>query len=306
MNVLMSGGFGFIGSYLMPHLLSEGDHLGLITRRVPETFQEIANKVDCHVHDLSEPSDLRLSRSYDCFVHLAGALHSAPSDSADPFGRTLDVTRHCIDLCRRNGISRFIHLSTFQVYGTDQGFIDETTPVSPRNDYARAHVLAEQEVRQAQSQGVFDYVILRPTNGYGFSVHADVHRWSLVPSCFCRSAVEEQEIVLRTSGRQEKDFVHLAHVAGLTRAVCASFDRFKNQIVNLAGGTTHSILDLAVLVKTVYESTEGRSCAMRVLSQSPEAAEPLAVSRAKTAGLVPLPPVDLASEIVKTLSFLAA
>lgn len=306
MNVLMSGGFGFVGAYLTPLLVDTGAHVGVIARRVPGSFQEIAKQVDCYVHDLSELTNLRLARQYDCFVHLAGALHSAPSTSPDLTGRTLDVTRRCIDLCRRNGISSFIHFSTFQVYGRDYGFIDESTSVAPRNDYARAHALAEDEIRQAHSQGIFDYAILRPTNGYGFSAYADVHRWSLVPSCFCRSAVEEQEIVLRTSGHQEKDFVHLEHIAGLTHSICASFDLFKNQIVNLAGGTSHSIRDIAVLVKGVYERAGGGTCAIRVLSQSPEPAEPLVVSQAKTAGLLTRPPVDLTSEIVNTLSFLTS
>ena len=306
MNILMSGGFGFLGSYLTPYLLNQGEHLGLITRRVPDTFRAVAADVDCYVHDLSEDHDLRLTRKYDCFVHLAGALHSAHADTADVLERTLDVTRRSIELCRRNGISRFVHFSTFQVYGRDHGHIDESTPVSPRNDYARAHALAEEEVRKAHRGGVFEYAVLRPTNGFGFSAHVDVHRWSLVPSCFCRSAVEEQEIVLRTSGHQEKDFVHLEQVAALTHAICASFDRFSNQVVNLAGGTSLSIREVATLVKGEYERAGDRTCALRVLSESPQPAEPLVVSLAKTSGLLQRASPDLTSEIVKTLSFLAA
>jgi UDP-glucose 4-epimerase len=304
----MSGGFGFIGSYLTPCLLDKGVHVGLITRRVPNTFQDVAKQVDCHIHDLSERTDLRLERNYDCFVHLAGSLHSAPSTSLDLVSRTVDVTRHCIDVCRTNSISRFIHFSTFQVYGRDHGFIDESTPVSCRNDYARAHTLAEDQVRLAHREGILDYAILRPTNGYGFSAHVDVHRWALVPSCFCRTAVEQQEIVLRTSGHQQKDFIHLEHVASLTHAIYASFDRFKNQVVNVAGGSSHAIIDVAMLVKGTYERMVGNACALRVLSESPRRAKPLVVSRAKTAALLPVPPdeLNLTTEIIKTLSFLTS
>ena len=306
MNVLISGGFGFIGSYLTPYLLKQGGQLGLIVRRVPDTFVDIAEQVDCYVHDLSEPTDVRLARTYDCFVHLAGALHSAHSETSNLTERALDVTRRSIDLCRSNGISRFVHFSTFQVYGRDHGHIDESTPAAPLNDYATAHVLAEDEVRRAHREGVFDYAILRPTNGYGFSAHVDAHRWSLVPSCFCRTAVEDQEIVLRTSGHQQKDFVHLDQVAGLTHAICTSFDRFKNQVVNLAGGRSYSIREVANLVKAEYERACGGTCALRVLSDSPEPAGPLVVSQAKTAGLPQGESPDLTSEIVKTLSFLTA
>lgn len=308
MNILISGGFGFIGSYLTPHLLDKATHVGVITRRVPGTFEEIAKKVDCYIHDLGESPDLRLLRKYDCFVHLAGALHSAPSTSQDLLSCTADVTRHCLDLCRINGISRFVHFSTFQVYRRDDGFIDESTPVSCHNDYALAHHRAEEQVRQAHRDGFLDYAILRPTNCYGFSAHTDVHRWSLVPACFCRTAVEDGEIVLRTSGRQQKDFIHLEQVAGLTYFICMLFDRFKNQAINLASGASHAIIDVAAFVKATSERVVGKACALRVMSDSPQSGAPLIVSRSKTADLPCVPSVDLSltTEIVKTLSFLTS
>jgi UDP-glucose 4-epimerase len=306
MSTLISGGFGFIGSYLTPRFIGEGGPVGVIARRVPPSLADVARRVDCYVHDLAEGGPLRLARRYDCFVHLAGALHSAPTASADPLSHALDVTRRCLDLCAANGIPRFVHFSTFQVYGRDHGFVDETTPVCVQNDYARAHHLAEEEVRRAQREGRLEYVIVRPTNAYGFSAHADVHRWELVPGCFCRSAVEQGQIVLRTSGLQQRDFVHLEQVATLTLGICRSFGEFRNEVVNLASGSSHSIIAVATQVQQAYERIVGRPCPLRVLSEDPPAAEPLVVGRTKTASLPYAPSRDrsLAAEIVKTLKFL--
>jgi nucleoside-diphosphate-sugar epimerase len=308
MSTLISGGFGFIGSYLTPHFIGRGGPVGVITRRVPPSFADVARRVDCYVHDLADGGPLRLARRYDCFVHLAGALRSAPTASGDPLTHALDVTRRCLDLCAANGISRFVHFSSFQVYGRDHGFVDESTPVCCRNDYARAHHLAEEEVRRAQREGRLEYVIVRPTNAYGFSAHTDVHRWELVPSCFCRSAVEQGEIVVRTSGLQRKDFVHLEQVASLTRGICESFEAFRNQVVNLASGSSQAVLAVANQVKEIYERIAGRACPVRVLAGDPPDAGPLVVSRAKTAGLPYAPSRDtsLTAEIEMTLSFLAA
>ena len=308
MNILLSGGFGFIGSGLTPLLLRNVARVGVIARRIPDSFRHLAADVECHIHDLSQPADLRLGSTYDCFIHLAGSLHSATATSSDLLSHTVEVTRRCLDVCRVNGIPRFVHFSTFQVYGRDHGFIDESTPVSCRNDYARAHHLAEEEVRGAHDEGVVEYAIVRPTNCYGFSVHADVHRWSLVPSCFCRTAVEEGEIVLRTSGWQEKDFIHLEQLSALTQAICLSFDRFRNQTINIASGSSMAIIDVATLVKEQYERVAGGRCALRVLSEIPERGERLVVSRAKTADLACRPSGDLSldAEIVKTLSFLTS
>ncbi len=308
MSTLISGGFGFIGSYLTPHFVGKDDGVGVIARRVPDSFADVARHVDCYVHDLAEGGPLRLRRRYDCLVHLAGALHSAPSTSPDPLSHALDVTRRCIDVCRTNGISRFVHFSSFQVYGRDHGFVDESTPVCCQSDYAKAHHLAEEEVRRAQGEGLLEYVIVRPTNAYGFSPHADVHRWELVPSCFCRSAVERGEIVVRTSGLQQKDFVHLEQVASLTHGICRSFESFRNQAVNLASGSAHSILGVATQVQQAYERVVGRPCPLRVLSEEPPGAEPLVVSCAKTASLPYAPSRDtsLTAEITNTLSFLTA
>ena len=307
MNVLISGGFVFIGSYLTPYFLRKGANVGVITRRVPETFRGIAQEVDCYVHDVGGGGGgPRLRRQYDCFVHLAGAVHSAPPLS-DPLPHAVGVTRTCLEICRANGIPRFIHFSTFQVYGRDEGNVDEDTPVACRNDYAAAHHLAEGEVMRAHRGGLLDYAILRPTNCFGFSsVHMDVHRWSLVPSCFCRSAVEQDEIVLRTSGRQQKDFIHLEQVAGLTYGISAMFDRFKNQATNLASGCTSPIIDVAASVRTAYERLANRSCAFRVLSDEPPVGAALVVSRRKTADLhfSPSGDLNLSADIMKTLAYL--
>lgn len=305
MNVLIGGGFGFIGSYLTPWFLEHGAAVGVLARRVPPSFEDLARRVECHIHHLGADSPPQLGKQYDYFINLAGALHSATGNS-DAIARAVDVTRRGLELCRRHGIPRFVHFSTFQVYGRDHGFVDERTPVSCLNDYACAHYLAEEEVRHAGGAEQVEYVIVRPTNCYGFSAHTDVQRWTLVPGCFCRSAVEQQAIVLRTSGHQQKDFIHLEQVAALTHQMCVSFGRFRNSVVNLAGGTSHAIIDVAALVKEAYERMSHRSCALQVLSDSPQPAEPLVVSRAKTADLPYAPSAErtLTADVNHTLAFL--
>lgn len=304
MRVLVSGGFGQIGSSLTPLLVAEGCDVGVIARRVPASFAELAKQVDLYLHDLRADRPLVLRRGYDVFIHLAGSPHSDSSGNAAAASQA--ATRFCLDLCRTNEIGRFVHFSTFQVYGRDWGTVDEATPLAPVNEYGKIHKLVEEQVRQASRDGILEHTILRPTNAYGRPLHPDVHRWSLVPACFCKSAVEDGEIVLRTSGLQQKDFIYLGRLASLTYAICQRFEQFRGEALNLASGTACAVIDVAREVRDAYERLTGRACAFQVLSDDPPMREPLVVSRVKTGGL-PIDAAidsDLGSEIGATLQHL--
>jgi nucleoside-diphosphate-sugar epimerase len=286
MNILLSGASGFIGSYFINRLIDSGDSVDIISRKKPTNLTN--SKTVIYDLDITKPNKCILEKKYDVFIHLAGANDV---DSRDPFDAVLKTTygtRNCLDLCLKNKITKFVYFSTLQVYGDNKN-ITENSEISCQNDYAMTHYFSEEYVRMFQSHGI-DFIILRPSNVYGDFQSETVNRWSLVPGCFCKSAIEDSQIILLSSGRQKRDFVCLEDVYMFTTYLIKNFALCKNEIYNLASGDVHSILELAELVKERFELKCSKKCDLVVKSELPMDDEEYRISleRMKNTGYEPI------------------
>jgi len=285
MKVLIVGGMGFIGSYMTNSFLKKGYDVGIMTRNVPEFLYGLAEKVDLYKADITESYNLKLKEDYQRVIHLAAANDIDSKDPAYALKSTVLGTRACLELCRDNGLKSLIYFSTFQVYGRESGSIDEESPLNCKNDYAITHMFAEEYVKMYQRNYGIDYIIARPSNIYGAIIHKNIDRWSLVPNCFCKEAFEKQTITLLSSGLQIRDFLSLEDIANFTAALCENFESIRNEVINIAKGENISILEIAKLVKSVYEKMFSSKCTLKIMSDKPLDVEPLSIKTTKLKNL---------------------
>ncbi|MGO9919741.1 MAG: dTDP-glucose 4,6-dehydratase, partial [Isosphaeraceae bacterium] len=109
---------------------------------------------------------------FDAIVHFAAESHVDRSISdATPFLRTNVVGTQCLlDAARAAKITRFVQVSTDEVYGTlgpDDLPFSETTPLAPNSPYAASKAGADLLVRAAYHTFGLDTVITRCSNNYG-------------------------------------------------------------------------------------------------------------------------------------------
>ena len=71
MNILMSGGSGFIGSFFLKKFMEQEVSVDLISRRKPSNLKD--NKSLFYDFDITKPENLLFKKKYDTFIHLAGA-----------------------------------------------------------------------------------------------------------------------------------------------------------------------------------------------------------------------------------------
>jgi len=281
MNILISGGFGFIGSYMIDNFLKKGHKVGVLVRSIPPYFNYLAYKVEVYLSDITKPISLDVSEKYDIFIHLASANDIDSKDASKALNATTLGTKNCLDFCLQQNIKRFIYFSTFQVYGLDKGDVDENTPLKFKNDYAITHFFAEEYVKKYGLQNNVHYIILRPTNIFGGFLHKNIDRWSLVPNCFCKDAFEKKEIMLLSSGKQKRDFISLEDVSNFTLLCCNKFEENKNEIFNLASGSITSIVDVAKMTKQVFMECFNTDCKLSIMSDEPKDCEHFKVSTQK-------------------------
>jgi dTDP-glucose 4,6-dehydratase len=184
-TVLITGGAGFIGSNFI-HMLAEIRpdwnvvNLDALTYAGNlENLTEVENNSTySFVHgDICKPEDVQRALEASGDPSQVGVVHMAAESHVDrsiagglPFVTTNVVgTQVLLDACRAAGITRFVHVSTDEVYGSlgEEGFFREDTPLAPNSPYSASKTGSDLLVRAAFHTHGFPACITRCSNNYG-------------------------------------------------------------------------------------------------------------------------------------------
>lgn len=177
-RVLVTGAAGFIGSHLTERLVNLGAEVTAFVRYnsagnrglldlLPLPTQQ---KIQYHFGDLCDGTSLDRLDDVDTVFHLA-AMIAIPYSYQQPalvcdnnYRSTLNV----LEWCRRHKISRLIHTSSSEVYGTaQQDFITESHPQEAQSPYAASKIASDKLVQSYHLSFDLPAVTLRPFNAYG-------------------------------------------------------------------------------------------------------------------------------------------
>ncbi|HEX3932294.1 MAG TPA: NAD(P)-dependent oxidoreductase [Nocardioides sp.] len=162
-RVAVTGGSGFIGSYLVGELVGEGhDVLNLDLRR-PQAHAEVWREVDITEAAAVTP-ELERFRP-EAVVHLAARTDTLSDDVEDYAGNWVGTEVTC-RAAVRVGATRYLSTSTQYVHATDTA-PDDDQDFSPFTAYGESKVRSEQVTRKVLDGSGTDYVIVRPTNIWG-------------------------------------------------------------------------------------------------------------------------------------------
>ena len=241
-TVIISGANGYFGGIACQYFEDQGWRVLKATRQ---------DGADIRL-DLDQPeafSTQRVDSQVDLFIHAAAAHEITCREQ--PFRaifQNVAGTRAALDFCLSNGIQKFVYLSTFHVFGRPTGQIDELTPPLPGNDYGLSNLQAEEYVQLYTRQKKLQGMVVRPSNFFGipFDLH-QCKRWTLTPLAFCREAVENKQIVLRTPGFQQRNFVSILDICAAIHAASSQIQEIP--LLHISGPNTLSIRRLAQLVQ---------------------------------------------------------
>jgi UDP-glucose 4-epimerase len=284
MHVLISGGSGYIGSYISKQLLEAGHQVSIIARSENEFIQNYKNQITVYFQDITFPFTFQLASQVDCFIHLGAANDIDSVDPAYAINASVLGTRYALDFCVKNNIKKCFYYSTFQVYGYVEGEMSELSELRPSNDYGITHQFAEQYFEMYQRTKGIDYIIIRPTNIYGSPLYKSTDRWSLVPSCFCKELLEKNEINLLSSGLQKRDFISVQEIALTNVHLLEHFGEFKNVIINVGSGTDYTIREIAEIVLDEFNS-HSKKGNLIIHSEEPKHSNQYILNRDKIAKL---------------------
>lgn len=165
MKIAITGASGYIGSVLVPLLLSEGHTLRLLTRKSPpETAPERITFVQGHLQE--EAAIGTLVAGADAVIHLAAVISVDDRPDKALFDTNTSGTRLLAAAAQQAGIKRFIHLSSVTAYNQapyDERMDESRGPATTTRygyDYSKA---ASQAIALSYNGNGMEVIVLAPT-----------------------------------------------------------------------------------------------------------------------------------------------
>ena len=249
LKILITGGAGFVGKYLVEHFAK--NHTVLVYDDLSNGTQKDSDYVVtkgamfCKGDILNFEELCKFSRDTDVVIHLAAKSDVSESVIHPEITNKVNVsgTQNVLQCCVQNKIKKIIFASSAAIYGDcKDNPIAESSYSHPLSPYGQSKLDGEKIIQDTCKQNNINYVILRMFNVYGNGQNV---QYAGVITKFLQNILQKKPIVIHGDGKQTRDFVSVYDVVD---AFSCAIHANKNGIYNIASGRSLSINELADIV----------------------------------------------------------
>jgi UDP-glucose 4-epimerase len=261
-RVLVTGGAGFIGSELVRQIVARETNQVIVVDNLINGKRENLEDLPVGRFELVE-ADIRdtslmkkLMSGIDIVFHLAclGVRHSihSPYENHEV---NATATLQLLNLAKSAGVSRFIYVSSSEVYGTARWVpMTEEHPTFPMTVYGASKLAGECYTRAFYETYDFPTVVVRPFNSYGPRCHHEGDSGEVIPKFLLRGMAGKPMMIFG-DGLQTRDFTYVNDTAnGIMMAGTAKSAVGKT--INLGSGFEIKINDLAQEIVSVLKKED--------------------------------------------------
>jgi dTDP-glucose 4,6-dehydratase len=250
-RVLVTGAAGFIGSNYVRHRIARhpDDHVVALDRLTyagdPRNLDGLGIRLAVgDICDVGPTSDLLAEERIDTIVNFAAESHNSRAvlDPGRFFRTNVLGTQSLLEAARRQGVERFHHISTCEVYGElplgGGGAFTEEAPYRPRTPYNASKAAADLAVRAYSETFGLPVTITRCSNNYGPRQFPE----KLIP-LFLTNALDDRELPLYAATQNRREWLH---VDDHCRAIDLVLERGRaGETYNVGSGVERSIDEIA-------------------------------------------------------------
>lgn len=255
MNILVTGGCGFIGSNFINHLLATDPVVSVVNIDCLNYCASVANVVNNtryrfiqgNITSKDLVSHILAEYKIDSIVHFAAQSH-VDNSFDNSLQYTIDNvlgTHTLLQAAKEYGrLKRFLHFSTDEVYGEvdrDHAGCTERSLLNPTNPYAATKAAAEFIVRSYYHSFKLPTLIVRCNNVYGPNQYPE----KLIPK-FIKLLREGKSLTIHGKGETRRNFIWAADVARATALILEK--GAINEIYNIGTDSEYSVMDIASLL----------------------------------------------------------
>ena len=250
MNVLVTGGAGFIGSHVVDMLINKGDAVTVI-----DNMSQCNNL--CHLNgnpklnviktDLNDPSELKdLMKNIDTVYHLAANsdIRCGGQNPDLDFKNTLLTTKNVLDAMVFNNIKKIFFSSTSAVYGNRPGISlkEDIGGLAPVSYYGAAKLASEAFISSYAHMNDMNALIFRFPNVIGPRLTHGV-----IFDFIRKLKDDSKKLEILGDGKQVKEYIHVHDLVSAIATVPISSD-LKVDVFNVGTESTTSVKQIADIV----------------------------------------------------------
>ncbi|MCZ8518249.1 MULTISPECIES: NAD-dependent epimerase/dehydratase family protein [Paenibacillus] len=256
MRVLITGGYGFIGSFVAERFFQEGCEVSIIDNLSSGDKRNVEFKHKSYLMSVEDGKCEEIFRNnrFDLVVHLAAQADAAVSldnPRLDTQSNVLGLS-NMLALSRKYGAGKFMFASTAAVYGMNGRLpLSESELCDPITPYGLNKWVGETYCDKWTDMYGLQTLSLRISNVYG-PRQGSAGEGGVV-SIFMNAALEGKELTVNGSGSQTRDFIYVEDVASaIYRASLTDLQG----VYNLSTGKQSSVNDLIGSIRSLHGSAE--------------------------------------------------
>ena len=261
-KILVTGGCGFMGSDFIRYMVETSQVMIVNLDKLtyagnPENLKSVEQNPNYHFirGDIADPAAVNeaLASGIEAVVNFAAESHVDRSImGAEAFVHTNVLgTQVLLEAARKLGVSRFIQISTDEVYGTlgPEGKFTEESPLRPNSPYAATKAAADLICRSYFKTYGFPVIITRSTNNFGPYQFPE----KLIP-LFVTNALEGKTLPLYGDGLNMREWLF---VRDHSRAIERVLEKgTSGEIYNIGTGTELTNLEITKAILRILERDE--------------------------------------------------
>lgn len=250
MNVLVTGGAGFIGSHLVNALVDKGYRVIVIDNLSTGQEKKLNPKARFFKRDIRNLKAIfPLFRKIDCVFHVA-ALPRVPFSIEFPVltnDHNIVGTLNVLECARQAGVKKLIYSASSSAYGDQPNLpLKESMRPSPMSPYGLQKLTGESLCKLYSELYKLKTVSLRYFNVYGEGMLL-TGAYSACVAIFLNQAKRGLSLTV-LGGKQTRDFTYIGDVVRANLLAARSRNVGKGEVINIAGGKNYSIEKIAKVI----------------------------------------------------------
>ena len=267
MNILLTGGAGYIGSHASHSLLDNGHQVTIIDNLITGNKNLIPSKADfikCNIADRLIITNLLQKKKFDILMHFAGYIQVEESvnNPEKYFNNNTENAKILFDTCAENNLTNIIFSSTAAAYGNpiNEKPISEDSLLQPLNPYGESKIQTE---KYLQNSTKLNFIILRYFNVAGSDPKMRSGLISKKATHLIKVASEvvvgkRDKIIIygnnypTPDGTAIRDYIHVSDLADVhLKAVEYLIKTQQSEIINCGYGKGFSVKEVLSIVNKI-------------------------------------------------------
>lgn len=248
LNVLVTGGAGFIGSEFVHQLVEQNEH----TVTVIDAFTYAGNEnnlsdvigqikiIEANISNEKLVRQIFNRNRFNLVVHFAAESHVDKSIISPKkfIVSNVDGTFNLLEAMNKEQVEKFIYVSTDEVYGSLESVIaDEHSVLAPSSPYSASKASGEHLTHAYGKTFGLNYKIVRCSNNYGKRQYPE----KLIPLTI-KKFIQNKRVPIYGTGNNIREWLHVSDCAQAIALV--AFQESENHIFNIGSGDYHTNLSV--------------------------------------------------------------